>query len=81
MAQHGVSQDEYFEQITFADFTRWVPPLQFKLSDTTLRYIPYSFTASDAQDVEGIHNLTFSGKSLSAVYNERLAPLFAQPPA
>lgn len=77
IVQHGLTQDEYFERTPFAAFTRLMPPLHFKFSNTTLRYIPYSFTASDGQGIEGIHNLRFSGKSLLTVYEERIAPIFA----
>lgn len=77
VAAHGISESQYFEQTLFSHFTKHMRPMQYKIKKTKLRYIPFNFMASDAKGIEGVQNLTFRGKSLHALYLEKLVPILS----
>ena len=70
----GVKIEQYANQNP--NFRTYMNPLQCTFKNTKNRYIPYSFTFPGAVEIEEMLSMTFSGKSLSEIYQSEIIPIF-----
>ena len=79
LRQCKISQKHFFDMKSFNKITPHMRPFLVKHEETIIRYTPFTFSASDAQGIEGINNMTFSARSLWEVYNDKIVPIFNPP--
>nr|WP_321513830.1 hypothetical protein [uncultured Pseudodesulfovibrio sp.] len=73
IAAMGLTPKVFMTQSGVDGFSELVRPVSFEAEQTTLRYIPISFTASDGE-LENMGNLILSGRNPCQLYTDKVLP-------
>ncbi|QGY40232.1 hypothetical protein GM415_08865 [Pseudodesulfovibrio cashew] len=73
IAAMDLSPQDFMAQSGVDGFSSLVRPVSYESGQTTLRYIPISFTASDGE-LDSMSNLILSGRNPNQLYTEKVLP-------